>query len=74
MSEKEFRSTLDPVAIVNNRATVGGPQPAELDRMLKIADQKLREQNSWIEERRAKINASLAKLDADFAKLLKRGN
>jgi argininosuccinate lyase len=74
MSEEEFRSTLNPVAIVNNRATVGGPQPAELDRMLKIADQKLREQNSWIEERRAKINASLAKLDADFGKLLKRGN
>jgi argininosuccinate lyase len=74
MSEEEFRSTLNPVAIVNNRATVGGPQPAELDRMLKIANQKLREQNSWIEERRAKINASLAKLDADFGKLLKRGN
>ena len=74
MSEQEFRSTLNPVAIVNNRATVGGPQPAELDRMLKIANQKLVEQNSWIEEKHVKINASLAKLDADFDKLLKSGN
>jgi len=60
-------------AIVNNHATVGGPQPAELDRMLKIANQKLVEQNSWIEKKRVKINASLAKLDADFGKLLKSG-
>ncbi len=74
MSEEEFRSTLDPVAIVNNRATVGGPQPTELDRMLKLANQKLGEQTTWTEEKRAKINASLTKLDADFAKLLKSGN
>jgi argininosuccinate lyase len=74
MSEEEFRSTLNPVTIVNNRATVGGPQPAELDRMLKIANQKLEEQDAWIEEKRAKINASLAKLDADFGKLLNSGN
>jgi argininosuccinate lyase len=73
MSEEEFRSTLSPVTIVNNRATVGGPQPAELDRMLKLANQKLVEQDTWIKEKRAKINASLAKLDADFGKLLNSG-
>jgi argininosuccinate lyase len=32
MSEAEFKSTLDPVAIVKNRATAGGPQPAEMTR------------------------------------------
>jgi argininosuccinate lyase len=73
MSEEEFRSTLNPVTIVNNRATVGGPQPAELDRMLKLANQKLAEQDAWIKEKRARINSSLAKLDADFAKLLNSG-
>jgi argininosuccinate lyase len=36
MSEAEFRATLDPVAIVKNRATAGGPQPAEMERMLKF--------------------------------------
>ena len=73
MSEEEFRSTLNPVTIVNNRATVGGPQPAELERMLKISNQKLMEQDAWIREKRAKINASLAKLDTDFVKLLHSG-
>ena len=70
MSEEEFRSTLNPITIVNNRATVGGPQPAELDRMLKLANKKLVEQDTWIKEKRVKINSSLAKLDTDFDKLL----
>jgi len=73
MSEEEFRSTLNPVAIVNHRATIGGPQPAELDRMLKIADSKLAEQDAWIKAKRKKIDNSLAKLDADFKKLLTSG-
>lgn len=74
MSEEEFRSALNPVAIINNRATVGGPQPAELARMLKIANQKLAEQDDWIKEKRARISASLAKLDADFGKFLNSAN
>ena len=73
MSEAEFRSTLDPVAIVNNRATVGGPQPAEVDRMLKEARAKIAAQEAWIKARHEKIDSSLAKLDADFNKLLKSG-
>ncbi len=35
MNEAEFRATLDPVAIIQHRATAGGPQPAEMTRMLK---------------------------------------
>jgi argininosuccinate lyase len=70
MSEKEFRATLDPVAIVNHRATVGGPQPAEMERMLKAAKQRLVQQDAWIKEKRARIDASLARLDQDFDKLV----
>jgi argininosuccinate lyase len=70
MSEEEFRATLDPVAIVRNRATSGGPQPAEMTRMLGAAGQKLAEQGAWIQQRRGKIDASLASLDSDFGKLL----
>jgi argininosuccinate lyase len=73
MSEEEFRSTLNPVTIVNSRATVGGSQPAELDRMLKIANKKLAGQDDWIKENRAKISASQAKLDDDFTKLMNSG-
>lgn len=70
MSEAEFRSTLDPVAIVKNRATSGGPQPAEMDRMLKEAREKLASQDAWIKERRAHIRDSLAELDQKFDQLV----
>ena len=70
MSEAEFRSTLDPMAIVRDRATVGGPQAAEMQRMLKAANDQLARQDQWIQGRREFINASLARLDRDFDKLL----
>jgi argininosuccinate lyase len=69
MSEQEFRSTLDPVAIVRNRATVGGPQPAEMDRMLREANARVAQQDAWIKAHRQRIAASLDKLDGDFDRL-----
>ena len=72
MSEQEFRATLDPVSIVRNRATVGGPQPAEMARMLAAARQKLSQQDAWTKEKRTRIAASLARLDHDFDALLKK--
>jgi argininosuccinate lyase len=74
MSEAEFRSTLDPVAIVNNRATAGAPQPAEMTKMLAAAKQRIEQQDGWIKERRSQIESSLAKLNEDFDKLLKGSN
>ncbi len=71
MSEKEFRSTLDPVAIVQNRATVGGPQASEMTRMVALAKNKLKEQQLWTTAKRQKINQSMAQLETDFNKLLK---
>ena len=70
MSEQEFRSTLNPVAIVQNRRTVGGPQMSEMTRMLAMAKQKLKEQNQWISARRSTIENALGKLDKDFSTLL----
>jgi argininosuccinate lyase len=72
VSEAEFRATLDPVAIVNNRATSGGPQPAEMERMLRESQRRLAEQEQWIKSRHARIDSSLAKLDADFEKLARQ--
>lgn len=45
------------------------PQPAEMDRMLREATQRVAEQDGWLKARRAQIAASLARLDADFEKL-----
>ncbi len=70
MSEAEFRSTLDPISIVKNRASVGGPQPAEMDRMLKAAKRQLARQGEWINEKRAYINDALTALDRDFTKII----
>ena len=46
------------------------PQPAEMQRMLKLANDRIAQQDEWIKARRARINGSLARLDADFDKLL----
>ena len=73
MSEAEFRSTLDPVAIIRNRASAGGPQPAEMERMLKASKQGLADQSDWIAARRDRISASLARLDSDFDMLMTGG-
>jgi argininosuccinate lyase len=67
-----LRSTLDPVAIINHRASSGGPQPAEMERMLNCAPVALAEQDARISERRARIDAALARLDSDFECLLNR--
>lgn len=73
MTEPEFRAALDPAHIVKNRATAGGPQPAEMERMLKQARQRIGDNVEWVKARRAFIDASLARLDRDFARLAAQG-
>ena len=70
MSEEEFRSTLDPKAIILHRRTSGGPQPVELNRCLKHMNQKIAALKNWKETKFAAINDALNKLDADFLSLL----
>lgn len=70
MDEEEFRRTLDPVAIVANRATAGGPQPTEMERMIASAREDLAAQRAWIDGRRSAIADALARLDEDFRALL----
>ncbi|HEY4251394.1 MAG TPA: lyase family protein [Roseomonas sp.] len=69
MSEAAFRAALDPAAIIRDRATAGGPQPAEMARMLAAAGQALAGQAAWIGARRGRIEAALARLEMDFARL-----
>jgi len=73
MDEAEFRATLDPVAIVKHRQTLGGPQPAEMQRMLKEARGRLAAQGDWIKQRRDHIDRSLAELDQQFRQLAGSG-
>jgi argininosuccinate lyase len=71
MSAAEFKETLNPVAIVQNRQTVGGPQAAEMKRMLALAKQNNKDHAQWIQAKKNVIDQSLKSLDSDFEKLLK---
>ena len=70
MTEAEFKEALNPVAIVQNRRTMGGPQAAEMKRMLALAKQTNKEQAQWIQAKKNFIDNALKDLDRDFAKLL----
>ncbi|KAH8660206.1 argininosuccinate lyase [Xylariales sp. PMI_506] len=70
MSEEEFWETLNPAAIVRNRATRGGPQPAEMERMLANARSELEKHRNWIDGKRGIIEKSIKSLETDFNKLL----
>ena len=69
MSESEFRAALDPVAIVKNRVTAGGPQPAEMARMIARSRQMLAQEEQWKAERSKRIETAIKDLDRDFARL-----
>ncbi len=69
MSEEEFRKTLDPVAIVQNRRTAGGPQKPELQKAIARYDGVTAAQKAWAREKRDAIEAALSGLDADFEKI-----
>lgn len=71
MSAAEFKETLNPVAIVQNRQTVGGPQAAEMKRMLALAKQNNKDHAQWIQFKKNFIDQSMKTLDSDFEKLLK---
>ena len=66
LTEAQFKAHLDPVMIVKNRKTSGGPQPEEMTRMLASAKADLAEQEKWIKAQRDHISQATNKLDADF--------
>lgn len=70
LSEADFKATLDPVAIVHNRATKGGPQPAEMDIMLQAAASGLEQEQAWVQVQRQQVEAAADKLEQDFTALL----
>lgn len=70
MTEERFRETLNPIAIVKNRRTSGGPQPAELNKAIERTDKVIAERREWADNEMSRINKALERLDADFKKLL----
>uniref|UniRef100_UPI004038A945 lyase family protein n=1 Tax=Dialister succinatiphilus TaxID=487173 RepID=UPI004038A945 len=70
MTEEEWEHAKDPASIVRNRKVKGGPQPAELDKMIQMAKEELSDNRAWTEETEKKLASAEQKLNQDFDKLL----
>ena len=70
MTETEFRKVMSPDWIVAHTKGVGGPQPAETERMLKAAKERLDAEKDWLKQQRDKLAKADVALDNAFAALL----
>lgn len=68
--EAHFREVLSPAFVVRTRVGIGGPQPAEVRRMLGEAQARLQADQGWMQGTRAKLRDADARLDVAFHQLL----
>lgn len=71
LSGSQFREVLNPRRIVERRATKGGPQPAEVDRMIRESKAQVAKQEQTTAKRTEQIKSSLERLERDFQAYLK---
>ena len=72
LSEPIFKATLAPDDMVRTRVGIGGPQPAEVNRMLGLARAALASDRAWLAERNARLIEAQAQLNQAFFKLLEK--
>ena len=70
LSQERFRVVLTAENMVTASKGLGGPQPAEVARMLKSANERLADDQAWLDATRAKLASAAQKLDKAFAGLL----
>jgi argininosuccinate lyase len=70
LDEAAFRACLSAENMVRTRVGVGGPQPAEVRRMLVLAGQALQTDRAWLAERNERLVQAQARLNQAFEQLL----
>jgi argininosuccinate lyase len=70
LTEDDFARALDPAAVVASRAGRGGPQRAEVERMLRETEDQLTAHRAWLASRRRAIQTAAEQLDTAFSDLI----
>ena len=70
LDEARFRTVLGARNMIDAAKGIGGPQPAELARMLGQAKTRLADDDAWLAGRHAALEGAAAALDAAFSALL----
>ncbi len=73
LDEARFRQALTAQNMVQASRGIGGPQPAEVARMLADQTEKLRADRQWLEATKRKLAAASEKLEETFTRLKSGG-